>query len=55
MSVTTMPSGGQFTVNCKHCGFDTKKTPEQLNKSDELKLYFCGQRKEGNLIRRHEG
>jgi hypothetical protein len=51
MSVTTMPADGEFTVECKHCGFDTKKTPAKLNKAQELHLYFCGQCKESTLIR----
>ena len=51
MGVKTMPAKGPFTVECAHCGFDTNKTPEKLNKGQELKLYFCGQCKESTLIR----
>lgn len=51
MSVVTMPSNGEFTVKCQHCGFDTNKNPEKLTKGAELHLYFCGQCKESTLIR----
>jgi len=51
MSVTTMPSGGEFTVKCAHCGFDTKKNPDELCGGMELHLYFCGQCKESTLVR----
>lgn len=54
MSCTTMPTDGIFTVNCAHCGHDTKKNPLELTVTFDLKLYSCPMCHELTLIQSTE-